>query len=406
MKIRPVTQGRRMARKARMDLMAPPGRSRPRAAASGLPRWVTVLGIVLLLGEVAGAAVLLAGRPHRAAAPQAGTRTAAAPRGGTQQVVLRVDAVPMASDSCVPAPNDPCGPHAAYSTYATTPGTWTIVPAPVRLPFTRKIAVQAGKNVWLNANSGTDSQITCSITAGNKVLSRVTAFNQSGLASGTAACHSMIPDGETDPGAVRRTAVLRVDAVPTGTCSHECSGGVEFTTPSGDMTGSSPVVPFTTEIPVPPGGIVTLKGTFPVKTRVSCSIAVNGAVLSQATIPNSEAATPGFTEADCHGIVPGAETRPPSPGGTRKVDLWATLVPTVPEGTSARVTYTTPSGSRTRTAPISPFNTTVEVPAGGSVTLSVSAGSSEPATCSIIADGRALSQVTTPGRATCQASIP
>ena len=409
MRIRPAREGRRTAR---------PGRSRLRAFTSRPPRWVMVLGTVLLLSEVAGAAVLLTERPYRPMGPPAakqtpgphgGMQTPPGPHGGMQTVVLRVDAVPMAKDTCVPAPHDPCGPHVEYSTYVSTPGTGTIVPAPVHLPFIRKIRVEAGQSVGLNASSGTDSQITCSITAGNRILSRITAFTDkfNFTAAGIAGCHSTIPDGETDPGAARRTAVLRVDAVPTGTCSHACSGGVNFTTPTGDVTDSSAAVPFITRIPVPPGGIVTLKGTFPVKTRVSCSITVNGTVLSQATIPNLQAATPDFTEADCHGIVPGAETTPGPPGGTRKVDLWATLVPTVPEDASgATVTYTTPAGSQTLTAPASPVNTTVSVPAGGSVTLSAFAGSSEPVTCSIMADGRALSQVTTPGRATCQARIP
>lgn len=388
-------------------------RERSRAALSRLPRWVTALGIVLLVSELAGAAVLLAERPDLGTGAQAGTAAGShggtqtgGTHGGTQTVVLRVDGGPPVHDRCIPAPHDPCGAHVFYSIYSTRPGAGTIVPAPVHLPFTRTIRVEAGKSVWLNASSGTDSQITCSITAGNRVLSKITAVTQNFVEAGIAGCHTKIPDGETDPGAARRTAVLRVDAVPTGTCSPACSGGVNFTTPAGDVMGSPAVVPYITEIPVPPGGIVTLKGTFPLKTRVSCSITVNGAVLSQATIPNFQAATPNYTEADCHGIVPGAETTPGPPGGRRTVDLWATLVPTVPEDASAKVAYTTPAGSRTVTAPVSPFNTTVSVPAGGTVTLSAFAGSSEPVTCSIMADGRALSQGTTASHATCQARIP
>jgi hypothetical protein len=78
------------------------------------------------------------------------------------------------------------------------------------------------------------------------------------------------------------------------------------------------------------------------------------------------------------------------------------------------VTYATPAGSRTYRGTRLPFTSTVQVPAGGVVTLNVSSEVDTPVTCSIAADGRVLSGATTYGdrssgglsTANCHGTIP
>lgn len=269
---------------------APP-RSRP--ALSRPPRWLTVLGIVLLLGELTGAAVFLAAGPHGETRPRAG------PNGGTQP------------------------------------------------------------------------------TAG-------------------------FPGGTADRGAAQ-TVVLRVDGVPDPSCQQEpgrCMSDVTYSRPTGTATVYSGPLPFVKEVPVPPGGIVTLTGASVSMERLACSITVDGKVVSQTATRNA------LNAVACHAMLPGGTTTGP-PGGTRQVDLWATFVPKTPiQPAAAKIVYTTPAGSRTIPSPITPFETTISVPAGESVTITEASGSDNPVTCSIMANGRVLSQATISGRATCQARIP
>jgi hypothetical protein len=246
---------------------------------------VTALGIAALAGELAGAAVLLAAGPHRVAVSQAGARRAQGHHGQMRTVLLRVDGVPLANDTCTPAPHDPCGPEVAYF---TTMQHVISVPGPVRLPFIRKIQVEAGQSVRLNASSKTDSRITCSITMDGSVLSQISELTPSSSQSGIASCHTTIPDTGTSPGAARRMAVLRVSAAPGATCQDPsgCGTGVDYTTPTGDATNFSAAVPFIAKLPVPPGGIVTLSGINPFED-LACSITVDGKVLSQVTTHDS-----------------------------------------------------------------------------------------------------------------------
>lgn len=84
MRLRLVKEGRRMARS---------GSSGRPTVLSGLPRWLTAFGIVLLVGELGAA--LLAGCAHGPARTSSvqhgGTPSIALPRHGTRTVVLRVD---------------------------------------------------------------------------------------------------------------------------------------------------------------------------------------------------------------------------------------------------------------------------------------------------------------------------
>ena len=89
--------------------MAGRGRSPVRAALSRLPSWVTALGIVLLLGELTGAAVLAEGLHGGRRSSHGGTGSTAM----MQTVVLRVDG---GHAGCNP-PNS-CGPQVAWHTPA------------------------------------------------------------------------------------------------------------------------------------------------------------------------------------------------------------------------------------------------------------------------------------------------
>lgn len=244
-------------------------RSWARAALSRLPRWLTALGIVLVLGELA-AAVLLAAGPSRAVPGTHGTM---------QTVVLRVDGVGVMNAQC--APRSTCGPDVAY----TTP-TSTRTYRGVKLPFTRTVEVPAGGAVMLRGSSEVDTPVTCSITAGTQVLSRTTTYgSRNGGGRSIASCHGTTPSGATSSSAPARTVGLRVDSGQTN--CPTCGPQVEYRTPTGGAVHWSTAIPFTETAEVQAGGIVTLDAIADTSTAAQdwaiCTISVNGTVLSRAT---------------------------------------------------------------------------------------------------------------------------
>ena len=173
-------------------------------ALSRLPRWMTALGIVLSLGELAGAAALWAagteGVPRTAAARQAPHgpgSPATVPGGGTRTVALEVDGVGMPSGlipqgtACRPS-CDPRQPSVGGPVDYTTPAG-SIDEDPT-LPFTTTVRVPAGGAVtlqaypWMNAY-GVAYQVTCSILLNGRVLSRDTSTGPGGRAT----CRARIP---------------------------------------------------------------------------------------------------------------------------------------------------------------------------------------------------------------------
>lgn len=259
---------------------------------SRIPRWVTALGMVLLVAELTGAAALLAAGPHAgraihaAPSPQAGTPTAPGTRGETRTVLLRVDGEPLRGYTCTPVPPVPCGPEVGYGPAPPEAGTPPF--RPVHLPFTRKIQVKAGGSVTLNAYAMTVTWIRCSISVDGQVLSEITAGPPNSDQASTSNCWSPIPPRGTDRGAVRHAAVLRVGAAPDASCGLErpgCGSVVSYTTPTGEAASFSVPVPFTATVPVPPGGTVNLD-VVAGPDLATCSITANGTVLSQVTTGN------------------------------------------------------------------------------------------------------------------------
>lgn len=295
-----------------------PLRERSWAALSRLPRWVTVLGIVALAGELTFAAVLAAG-PPRARGPtgtpparKAATPTAPAPQratsavpttsGAAQTVLLQVEGAPLAVE-CTPVPPVPCGPVVGYRTSSTELDA-LLTPAlkAASLPFTKTIRAKAGDIVTLISWSRTNSPLTCSITADDRVLSKITAATPNGDEASAADCKTTIPDSGTSPAAARRTAVLRVSAVPDATCSqapHGCFPGVvSYTTPTGEAANFSAAAPLNAEVAVPAGGAVSLDVAGTAEELATCSITVNGRVLTKDTTHGSAG------QADCQATIP------------------------------------------------------------------------------------------------------
>lgn len=296
-----------------------PLRERSRAALRALPRWVTALGIAALAGELTLAALLAAG-PHRppharVAAPTApptqgatpavpathgATPTVPAAPGVTETVQLHVDGVPL-QVACTPVPPDPCGPQVGYGATSTEFGQTPTARA-ARLPLTKTIQVKAGDFVTLNAWSMTDSPLTCSITAGGRLLSAITAGTPNAGQTSDADCRTMIPASGTSPGAARRTAVLQVSAIPDATCSQAprgCwPGVVSYTTPTGGASDFNAAAPLKAEVPVPAGGTVSLDVAGTAEELATCSITVNGDVLSRDTTHGSAG------QADCKATIP------------------------------------------------------------------------------------------------------
>ena len=134
--------------------MAGHGHSPARAALSRFPRWLTALGLVLVLGELAGGAVLLAGG------------------GGPRTVVLQVSNAYSGDTATYRTPTG----DGQFDMPADTPplgqGGYS-EPGPT---LTKTVTVQAGGTVTISTFNGYGGMpLTCSITVNGKVLSQVPA---------------------------------------------------------------------------------------------------------------------------------------------------------------------------------------------------------------------------------------
>jgi hypothetical protein len=246
--------------------------------------------MVLLLGELAGAAALLV--------KGAGNGLAIGAHGGTRTVVLRVDGVALTNAACIP-------PGACSQvTYLTPAGSETY--RGPRLPVTRTVQVPAGGIVTLNASSEVYSPITCSITVnGGRVLSRATTSGnpgnggQAGAGENKAGCHGTVPSGVTSSTAVTRAVALRVDGGHAG-CNppNSCGPQVGYRTPAGGAVHFSTIMPFVKTVAVQAGGIVTLDANSATQNWATCTITVNGTVISRATTRKS------FGNAICQSAIP------------------------------------------------------------------------------------------------------
>lgn len=276
-----------------------PGRSRLRRALSRPPGWLTVLGLVLMLGEIAGAAMLAGcahGVTHATAAPHAGTPL---PQNGADTVLLRVEGkvqIPPGAGVCaaMTVPRRYC--EVTYT--SPTGGNKINVNS---LPFVKAIRVHPGGSVTLSEFVLADP-VTCSITVDGQVLSRFTSHG-----GPDPSCRSTIPSGGSQS---TRTVVLRADGVPVQgiPCSPTCSPQVAYTTPTGSGGDSGPgpgtpgggLFPYTKTVRVQPGGSVTLKASYVGDQTISCSIAVDGKVLDR----NTSSSGPDTVEATCRATIP------------------------------------------------------------------------------------------------------
>lgn len=261
----------------------PRGRLRP-------PGWVTALGLLLVLGEVAGAIALAAGgsgsaHPHAARARPHLTSSPAAPAalGPARTVVLRVDGGYSGCD-----PVSRCGDEASrYEVLYQTPTArqWSY---PHTVPFTKTVQVPSGELVKFNAYPGSQAWARCTISVDGLILSQVTTRTPGGIA----ACRSEIPPPGTASSGGMRTVVLEVDnaysrdtatyGTPTEAGRFDESAG---TPPDARGYWQRPYR-FMKTVPVRSGGSVTIRtrtgyiGSF----TPSCSISVDGRVLSQVVV--------------------------------------------------------------------------------------------------------------------------
>lgn len=296
MRTPPISEGRRIAR---------PGRPQARAVLSRLPRGVTALGIVLLLGELAGGA-LLAGCAHGPAsaspAPHGTTPAIPYPRDGTRTVVLRVDGKyrPIPDTSGCQDGNVP--PRFCEVTYTTPAGSKTTYVD--SLPFVTTIRVPVGATVTLSEFVLADP-LTCSITVDGAVLSRFTSHR-----GPDPSCRATIPSSVA-ASTVTRTVVLRADGVPVPgiPCSQSpCVPGVEYTTPTGSAwdggigpgTPGGGLFPYTKTVRVRPGGSVTLTASYVGDQSITCSITVDGRIVSRTTSSSG----PNTVKATCRATIP------------------------------------------------------------------------------------------------------
>ena len=267
------------------------GRSPARFAPPRLPGWVTALGLLLVLGELAaGIALLAAGHgrirhPHVAGSrPRStGTPAATASPGPARTVVLRIDGGYTGCD-----PVSRCGDEALqYEVLYQTPTgrNWWY---PHRVPFIKTVQVPAGNLVKFNAYPGGQAWATCTITVDGMILSQITTRTLGGIA----ACRSVVPPVNgpaAGSGGGTRTVVLQVD--------NAFNGAATYTTPAGsgqlDMPPGTPALGsrsdrvrvVTKTVAVPADGIVTIHtvsgyGGF---YSPACSISLDGGVLSQVT---------------------------------------------------------------------------------------------------------------------------
>lgn len=159
-----------------------PGPSPARARLSRLPGWVPVLGAVLVLGELTGGAVLLAGAPGGLAALGGETRT----------VVLEVDGG-CAGDSA--AYTSPAGDGhfdmSGQTAVGSPSGGCVSHGSPTNPPLRMTLAVPAGGTVTIstfNRYGDASFPLICLITMHGAVLNQV-----SDASRGRATCRAKIP---------------------------------------------------------------------------------------------------------------------------------------------------------------------------------------------------------------------
>lgn len=131
-----------------------PGRSPARARTSRLPGWVPVLGLVLVLGEVTGGAVLLAGG------------------GGPRTVVLQVSNAYSGDSATYTTPTG----DGQFEMPADTPPLGQGGYEEAGPTLSKTVRVQSGGTVTISTFNGYGgSPVTCSITMNGAVLSQVPA---------------------------------------------------------------------------------------------------------------------------------------------------------------------------------------------------------------------------------------
>ena len=280
-----------------------PARGRPqrRFAPLRLPGWVTALGLLLVLGELAAGIALLAvghgphvarSRPHRTSGP-----AATASPGPAQTVVLRVDGD---YTGCTPVSRCGDGAQQSEALYQTPTGRYEWYPR--SLPFTKTVQVPADEFVKFNAYPS-QAGATCTISVGGLILSQVTTRTLGGIA----ACRSEIPPPVTASSGRMRTVVLEVENAYSGdtaTYGTPTEGGYfdeSAGMPSPDQRGYwNKPYRFTKTAEVRPGGSVTIRthtgyiGSF----TPSCSISVDGEVLSQVVVEGI------WSDGTCRATIP------------------------------------------------------------------------------------------------------
>lgn len=138
--------------------MAERGRSPVRAALSRLPGWVTALGLILVLGELAGGAILLV-------AP-----SLAALGGGPRTVVLQVENAYSGDSATYTTPTGDGQFDMPFETPPLGQGSYSESGPTV----TETVTVPAGGLVTIHTFSGYEGRLGCSITVNGRVLSQVT----------------------------------------------------------------------------------------------------------------------------------------------------------------------------------------------------------------------------------------
>lgn len=157
-------------------------RSPVRAARSRLPAWVTVLGLVLVLGELAGGAFLLAGDPGGPAALGGPART----------VVLQIIGGCSGDSATYTSPAGDGQFDLSTQTAVGSPsGGCVSHGSPTNPPLRKTVAVPAGEMVKIstfNVYGSGSFPLICSITVDGRVLSQVPNDGR-----GRAACRAKIP---------------------------------------------------------------------------------------------------------------------------------------------------------------------------------------------------------------------
>jgi len=157
-----------------------------RAALSRLPRWVTVLGIVLVLVVLTGIAALLVIGISGLEVRLGLTRTVT--------VVLKVDGEPaqtlQGGIACNMHGTGPCPTPADTGTVTYTTPTGGATYQYTALPSTRKIQVPVGGVVTLDASSDVDA-LFCLILLDGKVLGQGSSPNDGNRTT----CRAAIPSG-------------------------------------------------------------------------------------------------------------------------------------------------------------------------------------------------------------------